>query len=330
MSVPETMRALSISSVTTAAQARLSDVPVPQVKPGWALVRVRGFGMNHSEQVLRHEEVACDYIKHPVIPGIELVGEIADPSDSGLSRGQRVCALMGGMGRNWDGSYAEYCLVRSSRLFALPESADRLPWETLAAIPETFFTAWGSLFQGLRLERGDALLIRGASCALGYAALQIARAVGCQVVATTHREEYRALLERCGAAKVVLDQEGKLAGADVQADKVLELVGAKTLRDSLKILEPGGICCHTGILGGLESLDGFDPIKDVPNGRYLTGFFSNYPTQDDMSRIYEFVVEHGVEPVIAKVFDFDDLPAAIAFQDEGGFQGKIVVLSEER
>ena len=78
-------------------------------------------------------------------------------------------------------------------------------------------------------------------------------------------------------------------------------------------------------LGGLESMSGFDPIKDVPNGRYLTGFFSNYPTQEDMSSIYTFVVEHGIEPIVARAFPFDQLPDAIAYQDAGGFQGKIVV-----
>lgn len=319
------MKALVMSQTTPASQARLSEAPMPQVKPGWTLVKVRGFGMNHSEQVLRLEEIAHDYIKHPVIPGIELVGEVADPSDSGLAVGQRVCALMGGMGRNWDGSYAECCLVRNDRLFSIPDAACGLPWPTLAAIPETFYTAWGSLFECLRLEPGDWLLVRGASCALGYAALQIAHALGCEVVATTHREKYRETLRDLGADEVIVDEAGCFAKKGIFADKVLELVGPKALKDSLKLLKPGGICCHTGILGGLESMSDFDPIKDVPNGRYLTGFFSNYPTQEDMSSIYTFVVEHGIKPIVARAFPFDQLPDAIAYQDAGGFQGKIVV-----
>lgn len=319
------MKALVIDSVTPASQARLSEVRVPEVAPGWTLVKVRGFGLNHSEQILRLEEIAYSYIKHPVIPGIELVGEVADSSDSGLAVGQRVCALMGGMGRGWDGSYAEYCLVRNDRLFSIPDEACGLTWSALAAIPETFYTAWGSLFECLRLEPGDRLLVRGASCALGYAALQIAHALGCEVAATTHREKYRETLRSFGADEVIVDEAGCLVEKGVFADKVLELVGSKTLKDSLKLLEPGGICCQTGILGGIESMSGFDPIKDVPNGRYLTGFFSNYPTQEDMSSIYTFVVAHGVEPLVARTFPFDQLADAIACQDTGGFQGKIVV-----
>ncbi len=237
---------------------------------------------------------------------------------------------MGGMGRSWDGSYAEYCLVRNDRLFSIPEVACGLTWEALAAVPGAYHTAWGSLFECLRLEPRDTLLIRGASCALGYAALQIAHAIGCETVAVTHREKYRSSLERFGADEVIVDGNGTLAGTGLAADKVLELVGPKTLRDSLKLLEPGGICCHAGILGGLEALEGFDPIKDIPNGRYLTGFFSNYPTQEGMSAIYEFVASNGIEPLIAQIFNFKDLPEAIAFQDKGGFQGKIVVVDEGR
>lgn len=322
------MRALVIDDVTPASEARMSEVPVPAVRPGWVLVRVRGIGMNHSEQVLRLEEVREDYITKPVIPGIECVGEVEDPSDSGLAVGQRVCALMGGMGRSFDGSYAEYALLPTNHVFALPEAANGLTWDVLAAIPETFFTAWGSLFQCLRLEKGDTLLVRGASSGLGYAALQIAHALGCHTTATTHRDKYVELLKGQGADEVIVDPKGSLAGRDVHFDKILELVGPKTLRESLRLLNDGGICCDTGILGGLEVLDGFDPIKSIPNGCYLTGFFSNYPDQQTMTSIYEFVAEHGIRPLIAATFDFDHLLDAVAMQDRGGFQGKIVVTNE--
>ena len=322
----ETMRALQISDITPAAEARLTQVPLPRVKPGWALVRVRGIGMNHSEWELRHDEIRESYIAKPIIPGIEGVGEVVDPSDTGLRVGQKVCMLMGGMGRTWDGSYAEYCLVRADHLFAIDEAASHLPWSTLAAIPETFFTAWGSLFECLQLIAEDTLLIRGASCGLGYAAIQIAHAFGARVLATTHRERYAKLLEDFGADEVILDA-GTLANTGVRASKVLELIGPRTLRDSLLCLERGGICCDTGILGGEFTLEGFDPIKEIPNGRYLTGFFSNYPTQDVMDEIFRFVSEKGIEPYIAQVFDFDHLVDALAMQDEGGFQGKLVIVA---
>ena len=323
----KTMRALSITGVTTAEQAELTEMPIPATRPGWALVRVRGFGHNHSELELRQSEIRADYIKKPIIPGIEGVGEIVDPSDTGLEVGTKVCMLMGGMGRSWDGSYAEYCLAPASRLFTIPEAAWELPWATLAAIPETFYTAWGSLFEGLRLKPSDTLLVRGASCGLGYATIQVAHALGCHIIATTHREAYALRLRDFGADEVVLDK-GRLAQTTIRANKALELIGPKTLQDTMLCLLPGGICCDTGILGGVFTLNRFDPIKGIPNGRYLTGFFSNYPTQEVMDELFTFVTEHGIEPFVAKVFPFERLVDALATQDAGGFQGKLVVTSE--
>ncbi len=319
-----TMRALSISGVTRGGEAKLSEVPIPAVKPGWALVRMRGFGLNHSELELRRSEICADYIKKPIIPGIEGVGEVAEPGDTDFVAGTKVCMLMGGMGRSWDGSYAEWCLVPATRMFRIPDAACELPWSALAAIPETYYTAWGSLFEGLRLEASDTLLVRGASCGLGYTTVQIAHALGSRVIATTHRNKYVEELRRFGADEVVLD-DGSLSRAGVRAHKALELIGPRTLQDTLGCLWHGGICCDTGILGGVFTLDRFDPIKGIPNGCYLTGFFSNYPTQEVMDALFAFVAKHGLEPFVAASFPFDRLPDALALQDDGGFQGKIVV-----
>ena len=136
------------------------------------LVRVKAFGLNHSEQILRLEEINQPYIRKPIIPGIECVGEIVDASDSHFAVGQKVVAMMGGMGRSFNGSYAEYALLPAHHVFAVESD---LTWEELAAIPETYFTAWGSLVECLHLKAGDRLLIRGATSALGYAAIHRAQ-----------------------------------------------------------------------------------------------------------------------------------------------------------
>lgn len=189
--IPQMMKAVVLTGSTPAEQVKLRKYPVPEVRPGWVLVRVRTFGMNHSEQILRMHEIQSDYIPKPIIPGIECVGEVIDPSDSGLEIGQPVVAMMGGMGRSFHGSYAEYALLPTHHVFAIHSE---LPWKELAAVPETYFTAWGSLFECLNLWREDTLLIRGATCALGYAAIQLAKALGCTVIATTHRKEKLPLL----------------------------------------------------------------------------------------------------------------------------------------
>ena len=76
------------------------------MKPGWVLVKVKAFGLNHSGKLLRLNEIRADYIQKPVIPGIECVGEVVDASDTDLTAGQKAAALMGGMGRSFNGSYA--------------------------------------------------------------------------------------------------------------------------------------------------------------------------------------------------------------------------------
>lgn len=82
-----TMRAVSISDVTQGKDLRLKELPVPETVPGWVLVKVRAFGLNHSEEILRSNEIRYDYITKPVTPGIECVGEIEDSSDSGWIKG---------------------------------------------------------------------------------------------------------------------------------------------------------------------------------------------------------------------------------------------------
>lgn len=313
------MKAVIIDKITPAANIRISEVEIPKIKPGWVLIKVKAFGLNHSEKILRLEEINERYIQKPVIPGIECVGIIENPSDSNFQKGQKVISLMGGMGRSFNGSYCQYALLPAHHVFSVESS---LTWEQLAAIPETFFTAWGSLFECLQLKQTDKLLVRGATCALGYAAIQIAKAVGCKVVATTHKESKLKYISN--ADEQILD-EGILTGKIKGITKVLDLVGPKNLKDSLTAVEKGAIVCNTGILGGVYELNSFDPIKDIPNGVYLTGFFSNYPTQQIIDDIFNFINNKNIVPDFVNVFDFENIKDAITAQDTGTVNGKIVV-----
>ncbi|MCD7742523.1 MAG: zinc-binding dehydrogenase [Ruminococcus sp.] len=311
------MKAVVLSEATKAENVVLSETEVPKVKNGWVLVKVKAFGLNHSEQILRLSEIQADYISKPIIPGIECVGEIADSSDSDFYVGQKVVALMGGMGRSFNGSYAEYALLPTHHVFAVGTNLD---WVSMAAVPETWFTAWGSLFECLQLKKDDTLLIRGATCALGYAAIQIAKAVGCKVIATTHRENKLPLISNADTA--IIDN-GQLKAHGVT--KALELVGVKTLSDTLNTVEKGGIVCNTGVLGNVYALNSFDPIKFIPNGVYLTGFFSNYPTQTAMNDIFSFIDEHKITPFIGAKYSFSDISTALYDMDNHRVDGKIVV-----
>lgn len=317
------MKAVLIDRITKAEDAEIHEVPVPKVCPGWVLIKVKGFGLNHSEQILRLSEIEADYIQKPVIPGIECVGIVEDPSDTQFKKGDKVAALMGGMGRSFNGGYAEYALLPAHHVF---HADTELSWKELAAVPETYYTAWGSLFESLQLQKEDCLLIRGATCALGYAALQLAKAYGCKVIATTHRESKMDLIRE--ADEVVLD-DGKLYGKVKGVTKALELVGPKTLQDTMYCVEKGGIVCNTGILGNVFTIANFNPIQAIPNRVYLTGFHSNWPTVQNMKDIFAFIKEHHLVPKIGASYDFDHIKDALSAQDYGHVNGKIVVTMEE-
>ena len=312
------MKAVVLTKPTKAEDIVLSEVEVPKVKSGWVLVKIKSFGLNHSEQILREFEINNDYIQKPIIPGIECVGEIADPSDT---IGQKVVALMGGMGRSFNGSYAEYALLPTHHVFPVES---KLSWAEMGAIPETYFTAWGSLFQCLRLTPDDKLLIRGATCALGYVAIQLAKALGCTVVGTTHKEDKLPLLKEAGCDECILD-DGTMKGKVGGVTKALELVGIKTVRDTMFALDESAVVCNTGVLGKVYEWDGFDPIKDIPNGVYLTGFFSNYPTRKMIQDIFNSMDQYNLKPLVGAIFDFSHIKEACIALDSGKVNGKIVV-----
>ncbi len=317
-----TMKAVLLSEPTKGQDIQFSEIAIPEVKPGWVLVKVKAFGLNHSEQILREFEIKNNYIQKPIIPGIECVGIIVDPSDTNLLTGQKIVSLMGGMGRSFNGSYAEYALLPIHHVFPVESN---LTWEEMGAILETYFTAWGSLFQCLQLEKEDKLLIRGATCALGYAAIQLAKALGCTVAATTHRKEKLYLLKEAGCDECILDDGSSLKGKVSGITKALELVGIKTVRDTMFCMEQGGIVCNTGVLGKIYAWNNFDPIKDIPNGVYLTGFYSNYPTVQMMQDIFSFMDKHRLKPLIGAVYDFNQIRDACMAIDSGKVNGKTVV-----
>ena len=324
----ETMRAMVITRYGPPEVLREERLPIPAPSPGHVVVRVRAIGLNHAEVYMRKGlwgEVAR-------VTGIECAGEVHADGDGRLPRGARVVALVGGMGRSIDGSYAEYVRVPASNVVPIATS---LSWEELAAIPEVYATAWTCLHGQLRIGRGEALLVRGGTSALGQAAVNLARDAGARVLATTRAPDRFALLERLGAEPVIdggeLAPELRRRGRAV--DAVLELVGARTLVDSLACARPGGgRVCLAGFLGGLGPVPSFDPLLHMPSGVQL-GFFasafaygtpaaplSDVPLQTIVDRAQAGV--YRARPV--RVFRFEELAEAHRLMESSGAGGKIV------
>ncbi|MBQ9180689.1 zinc-binding dehydrogenase [Candidatus Saccharibacteria bacterium] len=318
------MKALKIAKRTKVEDLRLSEVAKPSPKPGWILIKNIAFGLNHAEVIFRAQEIGSPKFPEPRIIGIECVGIVEDGGETDLEPGTRVIALMGGMGRSFDGSYAEYVLVPRKNVFRAQSTLDSAH---LAAVPETFFTAWGSLFECLQLKAGDRLMIRGATSALGQTAILIGKTIGARIIATARNNAKEKLLKSLGVDEIIVDPAGSLESIDYceKADKILDLIGAASMKDSLKFLNPGGIVCVTGTLGG-KFREEINPINDIPNGCYLTGFYSNYPTQEKVDEILNFIDLHHIVPPIGKIYNFEDVTEYSRDLEEGKIGGKGVVI----
>lgn len=265
------MRAAVLTSPGPVTHFSLEDLPIPEARPGWVRIRVRAFGLNRSELHTRLG-FAAD-VTFPRVLGIEAVGTVDAAPGTDLEPGQQVAAILGGMGRQFDGGYAEYTVV--PRAAVIPFRSD-LPWHVLGAVPETLQTAYGSLRIGLDLQPGQTLLIRGGTSALGFAIAALAKRQGATVLATTRQQDRLAELEGHGVDVPLLDT-GRIAG-DVHrtlgqgVDAAIELVGTPTLPDTLRATRMHGVVCFTGMLSNQWTVPDFYPIDYIPRGVRLTAY----------------------------------------------------------
>lgn len=316
------MKAVVVYKPGGPEQLVYTDVPRPALKAGWSLVRVRAFGVNHSEIFTR--QGLSPSVSFPRILGIECVGTVEETTDAvRLPAGQRVVSLMGEMGRAFDGGYAEYVLLPNEQIYPVQSE---LPWEILAAIPETYYTAFGSL-KNLRIEDGYTVLVRGGASGVGIAFLRLVRAQfpHMYIVGSTRREEQRTRMLAAGYSDVVIEEDGILR-TDERYDCILELVGPAVMKDSMKHLVRGGILCNTGLLGGKWDLEGFEPIGDLAEDAYLTSFYSGNVREEHLSELFAYIRQYKVPVRPERVFTLSDTAEAHRWLEGRDGFGKAVVL----
>lgn len=324
----ESMRAIILTRFGGLDSLVYADIPKPLPRDGEVVIAVKGFGINHAELHMRRGEWA----EAAEVSGIECVG-IVDSCPSGeFAVGAKVAALMGGLGRTINGSYAEYTRVRAANVTLM--EAD-LPWSQLAALPESYATAWTCLFRNLNLRTGQTLVVRGATSALGQAALKMAVAAGANVIATARSRDRFPMLEELGASRVELERPD-LAAHLVETgrlDAVLDLVGNSTILDSLDMLRRGGTACLAGWLGGLAPIGDFNPLARMASGVNWSFFASpvfgdpGFPVSDvPLSDIAQQVADGKFDAKPARVFPFDQIREAHRVAEAGEAGGKIVVV----
>ena len=322
------MRAIVIDHFGGLDAFAYKEIPDPTPEPGHVVIEIKAFGINHAEEHMRRGEWAE---AAPVI-GIECVGIVKSCPGGEFKVGSKVAALMGGLGRTINGSYAEYTKARVSGVASIDSD---LRWEELAALPESYATAWTCLFRNLDIQKGQTLLIRGATSSFGLAALNMAVDAGAKVIATSRNKDRFPKLLELGAMR------GEIEGPDLskripeakQLDAVLDLVGNSVILDSLAILRRGGKACLAGWLGGLAPIKDFNPLAQMVSGVYLTFFASfafglpQFPLSDvPLQEIADKVSKGRFKAKPSRVFRFDEIREAHRVMEENQANGKMVVV----
>ncbi|WP_410874565.1 zinc-binding alcohol dehydrogenase family protein [Nocardia sp. A7] len=323
---PTTMRAVVLDAPGPPEALRLRTVPVPRPRPGRILIRVKAFGLNRSE--LHTRLGLAEGVVFPRVLGIEAVGVVADCPGGEYQPGQQVAAMMGGMGRVFDGGYADYTCVPVAQV--IPFTSD-LDWTTLGAVPEMLQTAHGSLTIGLDAQPGQSILIRGGTSSVGLATAVLAKQRGMTVLSTTRSHDKTQALTDLGVDHILID-DGRVADTvrgllGDGTDTALELVGTPTLPDTLRATKVHGVVCFTGMLSNQWIVEKFYPIDYIPRGVRLTAYGG------DAADLPATVLQSFLDTVAAgtatvpldRTFSLDQIQQAHAYMESGHAVGKLVV-----
>jgi NADPH:quinone reductase len=322
------MRAMVLDKFGGLDSLVIKEIPEHEPKAGYVVIEVKAFGINHAETHMRRGEWA----EVAPLSGIECVGLVKSCPGGEFPVGAKVAALMGGLGRTINGSYAEYTRAPVSNV-ALIEA--ELPWAELAAIPQTYATAWTCRFRNLGIEKGQLLVIRGATSSFGPAALKMAVRAGARVIATTRNRDRFAMPTKLGAERCEIERRdlSKHISEAKRIDGVLDLVGNSVMLDSLVMLRRGGRSCLAGWLGGLDPIRDFNPLLQVASGVYLTFFASfvfgtpGFPLSDvPLQQIAADAAAGRLDVKPTRIFRFEEIREAHRVMEANEAEGKIVVV----
>jgi NADPH2:quinone reductase len=321
------MKAVVLDAPGPPEALQIREVRIPTPRSGEVLIKVEAFGLNRSELHTRLGLAAG--VTFPRVLGIEATGTVSACPGGEFDVGQQVATMMGGMGRTFDGGYAEYTCVPAAQV--IPFSSD-LDWATLGAVPEMLQTAYGSLIIGLDGQSGQSILIRGGTSSVGMATAVLAKRLDMIVLSTTRNPGKIESLTKIGVDHVLID-DGSVAKQvrDVLPDGVdtaLELVGTPTLPDTLAATRLHGVVCFTGMLSNEWVVRDFYPFDYIPRGVRLTAYSggaSDLPAHVLQDFLDAVAVGEAVVPLY-RVYRLDQIRDAHAEMEAGSATGKIVVL----
>ncbi len=320
------MRAVVLEAPGPAEALQIRELPIPIPQTGQVLIRVKAFGLNRSE--LHTRLGLAEGVTFPRVLGIEATGVVAECPGGELEPGEQVATLMGGMGRTFDGGYADYTCVPVRQVIRFSSDLD---WATLGAVPEMLQTSYGSLTIGLDAQPGQSLLIRGGTSSVGMATAVLAKRRGLAVFSTTRNPGKAKALLDLGVDHVLID-DGEIA-AQVRAllsdgvDAALELVGTPTLPDTLRSTKVHGVVCFTGMLSNQWTVRDFYPIAYLPRGVRLSAYggeASDLPAEVLQDFLDEVAKGDATVPIF-RIYRFEEIVEAHADMEAGRAAGKLVV-----
>ena len=318
------MKAVVVSTPGGPEVLEVVERPKPVLKAGWTLVKIQGFGINHSEIFTRKGQSPS--VKFPRVLGIECVGLVEETKRPDLKIGQQIISIMGEMGRAFDGGYAEYTLLPNDQIYPIKTELDL---ESLIALPETYYTAFGS-FLNLKIEEKDSVLVRGATSGVGiaFAKLLKGKFPNIHLAGTSRHLAKEEQLKAVGFDQVILEKDGVLQTKE-QFEKVLDLVGPSAILDTFARTAEGGIICSCGLLGGQWTVPDFDPIEMLSRNLYLTTFASGNVSQGKLQALVDFVEQYHVDVRPEKVYKIDQIQEAHVYLEGSHSFGKVIVKNEE-
>ena len=332
MHLTPNMRAIEITAPGGPEVLQPCERPKPELKAGELLIAVQASGINRPD-VLQRKGL---YPMPPGVsdlPGLEIAGTVAagaaeDLAIAGLAIGDAVCALVAG------GGYAEFCVAPAGQCLPLPKGLSMIE---AASLPETCFTVWQNVFSIARLQAGETLLVQGGSSGIGVTAIQLAKALGAQVIVTAGSDEKCAACLAIGADHAInyktqdFSAEVKRLTGGRGADVALDMVAGDYLGREVACMADDGRIAVIAVQGGTSSAidSGLLLRKRVAiTGSTLRPRSVAYKTalaQELKNKAWPLIEAGRFKPVIHQVFPAAQAAAAHALMESGAHVGKIVL-----
>ena len=326
------MKAIEITAFGAPEVLQLGERPMPVPGGGELLIRVAASGINRPDVLQR----TGNYPVPPGasdIPGLEVAGVIEQGDAQELLRygfktGDRVCALVAG------GGYAEYCVAPIAQCLPVPQGLSDVE---AASLPETFFTVWSNVFDRGRLQAGESLLIQGGSSGIGVTAIQMAKAMGAQVLVTAGSDEKCAACLALGADHAInykthdFQVEVKRLTNGRGVDVILDMVAGAYVAKEIECLSEDGRLVIIAVQGGIKSEINAGLVlrrRLTVTGSTLRArpiAFKAAIAQACLKSVWPLIENGQIKPVIHSTFAAVDAAKAHALMESNQHIGKIVL-----